>query len=118
MDAVAPSPDPVVVACLMTFPDEEVAARIASTLVGEGLAACINLTAGVRSIYRWKGAIADDREVLGIAKTTRGRFEAMRRRLVELHPYEVAEVIALEVVAGHGPYLDWVRGEVASPGSG
>ena len=115
MSARPPAEPHDVLACLMTFPDEEVAARIASTLVGEGLCACVNLTAGVRSIYRWKGAVSDDREVLGIAKTTRPRFEALRRRVVELHPYEVAEVIALEVTAGHAPYLDWVRGSVADP---
>lgn len=101
-----------VVACLLTFPDEEVAARIARALVEEQLAACVNLVPGLRSIYRWQGAVQDDREVLGIAKTTRARVEALRRRVVELHPYQVAEVIALPVVAGHLPYLDWVRGAV------
>lgn len=101
-----------VVACLLTFPDEEVAARVARALVDERLCACVNLLPGVRSIYRWEGAVSDDREVLAIAKTTRVRWEALRRRVVELHPYQVPEVIALPVVAGHAPYLDWVRGSV------
>ena len=102
-----------VVACLITFPDEETAARVARALVEEGLCACVNLLAQVRSIYRWQGAVSDDREVMGIAKTTGARVEALRARVVALHPYEVPEVIALPVVDGHGPYLDWVRSSVA-----
>ena len=103
--------EPEVVACFSTFPSEEKAAEIARTLVGEGLAACVNLIAPVRSIYRWNGEISDDREVLAIIKTTRERFASMKDRLVALHPYEVAEVIALPVEAGHLPYLSWVAAE-------
>lgn len=102
-----------VVACLITFPDEDTGARVARALVEEGLCACVNLVPRVRSIYRWQGAVSDDHEVLGIAKTTSARFEALRARVVALHPYDVPEVIALPVVAGSEPYLDWVREAVA-----
>ncbi len=84
---------------------------MARILVTEQLAACVNIVGGVRSIYRWEGEISDDRETLAVIKTTSERFEEMRSRLVALHPYQVAEVIALPVDAGHAPYLAWVADE-------
>ena len=104
---------PVLVA-LSTFPNPDKAAEVARTLVNEQLAACVNLVGQIRSIYRWQGEISDDTETLAIIKTTDERFEAMRARLVELHPYEVAEVIALPIEAGHAPYLAWVAGAVTN----
>ena len=100
-----------VVVVFSTFPSPEKAAEVARTLVSEQLAACVNLIGPVRSIYRWQGEISDDTETLAVIKTTRERFDAMKSRLVELHPYEVAEVIAMPVDAGHAPYLDWVETE-------
>ena len=98
-----------VMVAFSTVPSPDKAAEVARALVSEQLAACANLVGGVRSIYSWKGELCDDSETLAILKTTRDRFEAMRARLVELHPYEVAEVIAMPVEAGHAPYLSWVR---------
>ena len=100
-----------VIVVFSTFPSEDKAADIARTLVSEGLAACANLVPPVRSIYRWQGQLCDERETLAIMKTTRERFEALRERLVALHPYEVPEVIAVPVEGGHAPYLAWVAGE-------
>ena len=97
-----------VIVVFSTFPNEDKAADIARTLVSEQLCACVNLVPPVRSIYRWQGEICDERETLAIIKTTRERFDALQERLIELHPYEVPEVIALPVEAGHPPYLDWV----------
>ena len=105
-----PAPPSVVVA-FSTFPSPEKAAEVAQTLVREGLVACVNLVGPIRSIYSWKGELCDDAETLAIVKTTRERFEDMRARLVALHPYEVAEVIALPVEAGHLPYLSWVAAQ-------
>jgi periplasmic divalent cation tolerance protein len=99
---------PQVVVVYSTFPSPDKAAEVARTLVTEGLVACVNLVGAVRSIYSWKGELCDDQETLAIIKTTRERFDAMKSRLVALHPYEVAEVIALPVEAGHAPYLSWV----------
>jgi periplasmic divalent cation tolerance protein len=104
---------PVLVA-FSTFPDPDKAAEVARTLVSEQLAACVNLVGPVRSIYRWNGEISDDKETLAVIKTTTERFEAMKARLVGLHPYEVAEVIALPVDGGHAPYLAWVADSTAS----
>ncbi|MBI5479198.1 MAG: divalent-cation tolerance protein CutA [Deltaproteobacteria bacterium] len=95
-------------AVLMTAPSAEVAADIARALVGEGLAACVNIVPGVRSIYRWKGEVCDDAEVLCVIKTRAERFEEVRARVVALHPYEVPEVVAVPLVAGNAAYLAWV----------
>jgi periplasmic divalent cation tolerance protein len=101
---------------LVTCPQPELAARLARTLVEEGLAACGNLVPGLRSIYRWEGETVDEPEVLLLLKTTAARFEALRERVVALHPYQVPEVISLVVDAGHAPYLAWVAGGVDAPG--
>jgi uncharacterized protein involved in tolerance to divalent cations len=93
---------------LVTVPDAETADRLAEALVGERLAACVNVLGGVRSIYRWKGAVERDQELLCLCKTTRAGFDRLRARVVELHPYEVPEVIALPVELGHAPYLAWI----------
>ena len=99
---------------LVTAPDAEVGARLARALVGEGLAACVNVVPGVRSIYRWQGDLHDDAEVLLVAKTCADRAEAFGARVRELHPYELPEVVRLSVTGGSAAYLDWVRAECAS----
>ena len=99
-----------VIVVFSTFPNEDKAADVARTLVSEGLAACVNLVPPVRSIYRWQGELCDERETLAMMKTTNERFDALKDRLVALHPYEMPEVIAVPVEAGHAPYLDWVAG--------
>ncbi len=99
--------------CLSTCPDDETAARIARTLVEEKLAACVNRIPGIASTYRWQGEIRQDTEVLLVIKTTRERFAALRDRLVELHPYEVPELIAMDIADGHPAYLDWIAAETA-----
>jgi periplasmic divalent cation tolerance protein len=100
---------------LSTCPDVPTAERIARALVDERLAACVNVLAGVRSFYRWKGAVETTDEVLIVAKTTVPATGALVARLQELHPYDVPEAIALDVPAGAGPYLDWIRDSVSPP---
>jgi periplasmic divalent cation tolerance protein len=102
--------DVVVVLC--TLPPGDAASAIAQTLVEERLAACVNLVPGVRSIYRWQGAICDEPEQLAIIKTTADGVAALKARLVALHPYDVPEVLALPVADGHLPYLGWIRQSV------
>ena len=104
-----------VLVCLTTCPDAATAERIAEALVGEGLAACVNLLPGVTSVYRWQGAVERSTEVLLIIKTTESGFAALRDRLLELHPYELPELIAVPVGPGLPAYLDWVRDQVARP---
>ena len=97
------------IAILVTASSMDEAANIGRTLVEEGLAACANIVEGVRSIYRWKGEVCDDRECLMVIKTTAANFDAIEKRVRELHSYEVPEVIALTIVKGSKPYLDWVE---------
>ena len=97
---------------LVTVPNAETADKLGEALVGERLAACVNVIDGVRSIYRWKGAVERDDELLCVCKTTRGGFERLRARVVELHPYELPEVVALPIERGHAAYLDWIRASV------
>jgi periplasmic divalent cation tolerance protein len=94
--------------CFCTCPDAGSAARLADALVDERLAACVNLVPGLRSVYRWQGAIEHSDEVLLLAKTSRDRFDALTARVRELHPHELPEVIAVEVAGGLPAYLDWV----------
>ena len=107
-------PDDILV-CLSTCPDAATAGAIASALVHESLAACVNQLPGVRSTYRWQGAVHTDEEVLLVIKTTAGRLPALRERLLALHPYELPELVTLPVSDGHAPYLDWVRAHAAAP---
>jgi periplasmic divalent cation tolerance protein len=100
--------------CLSTCPDAETAARIARALVEERLAACVNRLPGVTSTYRWQGEIHEDAEVLLVIKTTPERFDALRDRLAELHPYEVPELVALEIADGLLAYLAWLVRETAT----
>ena len=97
--------------CLVIYVTAPVdqARELARTVVEQGLAACVNILPAVRSIYRWQVEICEDEEALMIIKTRERTFEALRRAIVEAHRYDVPEVIAVPVVAGHAPYLDWVR---------
>lgn len=96
---------------LCTCPDDTVGERIATALVEERLAACVNRLPGVASIYRWRDKVCRDSELLLLIKTTFERFDALRERIVELHPYELPEVIALDVATGLDRYLAWVEAE-------
>jgi len=97
---------------LVTAPSAEVAAAVARALVEEGLAACGSVVPGVRSIYRWKGAVQDDAEALLVLKTERRLLPALRERLPALHPYEVPELLALAVEDGLPAYLEWIAASV------
>ena len=93
----------------VTMPNADTARSIGRTLVEERLAACVNVVPGVVSIYGWKGTLHEDEEVLCLIKTSPQRFEKLRARVVELHPYDVPEVMAFAVDDGSRDYLDWVR---------
>jgi periplasmic divalent cation tolerance protein len=100
-----------VVVVLVACPDEETAGSIARALVEERLAACVSATADVRSVYRWRGGVEEARERLLVVKARADRLEALAARVVELHPYEVPEILALPVARGLGPYLEWLRAD-------
>jgi periplasmic divalent cation tolerance protein len=99
---------------LVTTPEGDPAHALATNLVEEGLAACVNIVPRVRSIYRWEGKIADEAESLLVIKTRTETVEALRARVIELHPYSVPEVIAVDVDRGHAPYLQWAFDQVTA----
>ncbi len=100
---------------LITVPDPETGTELVRSVVEARLAACGNLIPGVTSIYRWAGEVHQDPECLIILKTTDSALPALKKRVVEMHPYEVPEFLALAPVEGHLPYLDWVQAEITTP---
>lgn len=100
----------------VTCPSREVAVAIGTEVVQRRLAACVNVGSPITSIYEWEGALQVEPEVPLWLKTTPERFDALRAAIVELHPYAVPCVVAIPVVDGHPPYLDWVAAEVAPRG--
>jgi len=94
-----------------TLPTADKAEELAKALVEERLAACANLLPAIRSIYRWQGKLQDENEVLVLLKTRAEHLERLKLRILELHPYEVPEVLAVPVESGYQPYLDWLAGE-------
>jgi periplasmic divalent cation tolerance protein len=91
------------------MPDQERATTMARALVDEGLAACVNIIPGVRSVYRWDGKTQEDEEVLCLIKTRPELFPETQARILALHPYEVPEVLAFRVDDGNPSYLTWLR---------
>lgn len=100
---------------LTNCPDDAVADRIARALVENGLAACVNRLAPVASIYRWRGAVERAAETPLLVKTTRARYTEVEQAIRALHPYEVPEIVALEIEAGFAPYLRWLAEATEPP---
>ena len=92
----------------MTASNGEEAARLADMLVGAHLAACVQIFPEIESVYRWEGKIERAPEILLLAKTTRSKFEEIEREVRALHSYDTPEIIAVDVVAGSAPYLEWL----------
>jgi periplasmic divalent cation tolerance protein len=99
----------IVLSAVGAPPDAE---RIARALVEERLAACVNVVPGVVSIYRWKGNVEQEPELMLVIKTMAAQLDALKARLLELHPYELAEVVVIPIVGGHQAYLDWLADQV------
>ena len=100
------------VVALSTVATREDAERIARALVERRLCACVNIVPGLTSVYAWKGAVQTDAELLLVIKTTGEALDGLKSALVEMHPYEVPELIAVGIADGHEPYLDWIRESV------
>ncbi len=92
----------------VTVPNREVGLKIAKELVKSGLVACVNIVPNITSVYMWKGKVEIDSEELMIMKTRKELLKDVERVVKELHPYEVPEVIATELVWGSEEYLKWV----------
>lgn len=98
----------------ITAGSEDEAGRIASALVERRLAACVNIIPSIRSVYRWKGKIETEPEVMMVAKTRAEKFEALRKAVLEAHSYEVPEIIAVPITGGEPSYLKWICDSVGT----
>jgi len=99
--------DPIVV--FMTAANGEEATRLAEMLVGAHLAACVQILPEIESVYRWQGKVERQAEVLLIAKTVRGKFDELEREVRALHSYDTPEIVAVPIVTGSAPYLEWLN---------
>ena len=106
---------PQVLAVFTNAPDEAVARTLAATLVDSGLAACVNVLAPCRSVYRWRGVVEQTQEIPLLIKTTRARYPEVQAAILAAHPFEVPEIIALPVEFGLPAYLAWVDAETSGP---
>ncbi len=97
---------------IITVGDARQAEEIARRLVEEKLAACVNIIPSVRSVYRWKDRVEESTELMLVVKTEQRVFEKMKRRVLELHSYELPEIIALNISEGLEGYLDWINTNV------
>lgn len=103
--------DAVVV--LTTVSNEEEGVKLVKELLERRLIACGTLLPGARSIYRWQGKTADERETMIVLKTRSARVEALQGAFAELHPYKVPELLALSVDSGLDKYVEWINGETS-----
>ena len=99
---------------ISTIPNEEEGKAIAETIVTERLAACVNLSSAVQSLYWWQGNISTDREFMLFIKTRSDLYPKLEQRIREIHSYEVPEIIALPLWQGSQPYLDWIKKETTA----
>ncbi len=111
--AGAPDSSDAPVSCVMrvvlcTFPDAEKAREVASEIVSEELAACVNLIPQVESIYRWEGEIQRDTEVLAIFKVASERYDELERAILAKHPYDTPEIVGISADRVEKNYLLWV----------
>ena len=96
---------------LTNLPDRAAAEKLADLLIEKRLAACVNILAPCRSVYRWKGAVQHDEEHPMLIKTTAERYSEMERALRAGHPYELPEIVAVPIERGLPAYLEWVAAE-------
>ena len=101
---------------LTTCGNQDDAERIARALLDRRLAACVNILPGIRSLYRWKGKIEEDGELLLLIKTAAGAVDALKAAVADLHPYDVPELVVLPLEDGAASYLDWIGANVSRPG--
>jgi len=93
----------------ITAANGEEATRLAEMLVGAHLAACVQILPEMESVYRWEGKVERQAEILLLAKTTKDKFEDLEREVRALHSYETPEIIAVPVILGSAPYLEWLN---------
>ena len=100
---------------LTNLPDRAAAEKLAELLIAKRVAACVNILAPCRSVYRWQGAVQHDEEHPVLIKTTREAYAALEAAIRARHPYELPEIVAVPIERGLPAYLDWVATETAPP---
>ena len=100
---------------ITNLPDRATAEKLADALIGQRLAACVNILAPCRSVYRWKAQVQHDDEHPVLIKTTPERYAALEAAIREVHPYELPEIVAVRIERGLPAYLDWVAAETNPP---
>lgn len=100
---------------LTNCPDEETANAIALAVVEAKLAACVNILPRIQSVYRWQGVVESATEIPLLIKSTVALYPALEKQIVELHPYDTPEIIALPITHGLPAYLNWVVAETVQP---
>jgi periplasmic divalent cation tolerance protein len=100
---------------LCTVPDEKTAGQIADALVSEKLAACINIVPSIMSVYHWNDVIEHDQELLLLIKTSVSVWPLLEARILELHPYELPEIIAVPIHTGQTDYIKWIKNSLITP---
>jgi len=98
----------------ITAPDLEWARNLAGALVGERLCACANILDGMESWYWWQGELESARESVVICKTTQEAYPALEKRALEIHPYDTPCIVALPLVQGYAPFMQWIADETRS----
>lgn len=93
---------------LTTCPHEEAARGLAESLLRDRLAACVNIVPGLRSVYRWQGRVEEAGELLLLIKTTQACYPRLEQRIRSEHPYELPEILAVDLAAGSAGYLAWI----------
>jgi len=93
---------------LCSCPDQEIATTIAENIVAQHLAACINIIPGMKSIYHWQGNVESAEESLMLIKTHQQKLSSLQNTITTMHPYEVPEIIALDISDGLPKYLEWI----------
>jgi periplasmic divalent cation tolerance protein len=99
----------------VTVPSRDDGEHIAAALVGERLAACVNVVGPIRSIYRWQGEVQREDEHLLLIKTTRARYPILEARVQALHTYDVPEIVAVPIALGSAAYLAWIADVTGKP---
>lgn len=97
-----------IVLCFVTAPSHEVASALAKLIVDREVAACVNIIPGVQSVYRWKGEVTLDEEVLMVIKTTKPRVQELQQLIIAEHPYETPEFVVLTPSSVSDAYSKWV----------
>lgn len=104
--------DYIIILC--TINSIENAETIANNLVQDRLAACINIIPQIQSVYFWNGKIQNDEEFLLLIKTKKNLFNSVKEKIEKLHPYEIPEIISIDIADGNKNYFDWIKNTCSS----